>query len=161
MSTDIFPRIEIPVVSVIDLPGVALEEMADRFVTITERAMTTTVDLHRAHRVASYSGVAVNAFFQEGTDTAAGGTDRFHLRDAFARSSSWHDATAHSEIQRLECAPILPARSRQRKSNTLEQQLYDPRVEFHPHATLDGAGAQAPLPYGGKVRQVMVDIDLT
>ena len=45
MATDIFPRIDIPVVSVIwSFPGVAPEEMEKRFVTVTERAMTTTVN---------------------------------------------------------------------------------------------------------------------
>src|SRR5205823_2926985 len=44
MATDIFPKIDIPVVSVIwSFPGVAPEEMEKRFVTVTERAMTTTV----------------------------------------------------------------------------------------------------------------------
>jgi hypothetical protein len=45
MATDIFPKIDIPVMSVIwSFPGVAPEEMEKRFVTVTERAMTTTVN---------------------------------------------------------------------------------------------------------------------
>src|SRR5206468_1610851 len=45
MSTDIFPNINIPVVSVIwSYSGVAPEEMEKRFVTVCERAMTTTVN---------------------------------------------------------------------------------------------------------------------
>src|SRR5205823_4538871 len=45
MATDIFPKIDIPVVNVIwSFPGVAPEEMEKRFVTVTERAMTTTVN---------------------------------------------------------------------------------------------------------------------
>jgi multidrug efflux pump subunit AcrB len=52
MATDIFPKIDIPVVSVIwSLPGVAPEEMEKRFVTVTERAMTTTRERHLAYRV--------------------------------------------------------------------------------------------------------------
>jgi multidrug efflux pump subunit AcrB len=49
MATDIFPKIDIPVVSVIwSFPGVAPEEMEKRFVTVTERAMTTTVKTENA-----------------------------------------------------------------------------------------------------------------
>ena len=45
MATDIFPNINIPVVSVIwSYPGVAPEEMEKRFVTVCEHAMTTTVN---------------------------------------------------------------------------------------------------------------------
>src|SRR5438105_8574705 len=45
MATDIFPKIDIPVVSVIwSFPGVAPEEMEKRFVTVTERAANTPVN---------------------------------------------------------------------------------------------------------------------
>ncbi|HEY2399068.1 MAG TPA: efflux RND transporter permease subunit, partial [Steroidobacteraceae bacterium] len=42
---DIFPNIDIPVVSIIwQYQGLSAQQMADRIVTITERALTTTVD---------------------------------------------------------------------------------------------------------------------
>src|SRR5206468_9649820 len=60
MATDIFPKIDIPVVSVIwSFPGVAPEEMEKRIVTITERAMTTTVNDIEHIESQSYNGVAV------------------------------------------------------------------------------------------------------
>jgi hypothetical protein len=59
MSTDIFPNINIPVVSVIwSYPGVAPEEMEKRFVTVCERAMTTTVnDIEHIESQSSINGV--------------------------------------------------------------------------------------------------------
>ncbi len=74
MATDIFPSINIPVVSVIwGYPGVAPEEMEKRFCTLTERAMTTTVNDIEHIESQSYNGVAViKVFFHEGANVEAG-----------------------------------------------------------------------------------------
>ena len=45
--TDIFPNIDIPVVSIIwNYNGLVPDQMADRIVSITERNLTTVVDIH-------------------------------------------------------------------------------------------------------------------
>jgi multidrug efflux pump subunit AcrB len=74
MSTDIFPNINIPVVSMIwSYPGVAPEEMEKRFVTVCERAMITTVNDIEHIESQSYNGRAViKVFFQEGANVEAG-----------------------------------------------------------------------------------------
>src|SRR6266581_237175 len=74
MATDIFPSINIPVVSVIwSYSGVAPEEMGKRFVTVCERAMTTTVNDIEHIESQSYNGVAViKVFFHEGAKVEAG-----------------------------------------------------------------------------------------
>src|ERR1700709_1051552 len=74
MSTDIFPAIDLPVVSGIwSYPGVAPEEMEKRFVTVCERAMTTTVNDIDHIESQSYNGVAViKVFFHEGAKVQAG-----------------------------------------------------------------------------------------
>jgi hypothetical protein len=74
MSTDIFPNINIPVVSVIwSYLGVAPEEMEKRFVTVSERAMTTTVNDIEHIESQSYNGVSViKVFFHEGAKVEAG-----------------------------------------------------------------------------------------
>src|SRR5579884_2310247 len=68
MPTDIFPNIDIPVVSVIfTYPGVSPDEMEKRIVTISERAMTTTVNDIEHMESQSYNGVAViRVYFQPG-----------------------------------------------------------------------------------------------
>ena len=73
MSTDIFPAIDIPVVSVIwSYTGVAPEEMEKRFVTVTERAMTTTVNDIEHIESQSVSGISViKIFFQPGVKIEA------------------------------------------------------------------------------------------
>ncbi len=66
MPTDIFPGIDIPVVSVVwSFSGVSPEEMEKRIVTISERAMTTTVNDIEHMESQSYNGIAViKVFFQ-------------------------------------------------------------------------------------------------
>jgi len=163
MSTDIFPRIEIPVVSVIwTFPGVAPEEMADRFVTITERAMTTTVDDIEHIESQSYSGVAViKVFFQEGTDTAAGVAQIASICETLLRVLP--PGTTPPLILKYSASnvPILQLGLGSENQTLSEQQLYDLGLNFIRTQLSTVQGAQVPLPYGGKVRQVMVDIDLT
>ena len=66
MPTDIFPYINIPVASVIwSYNGMSPEEMADRIVTVSERAMTTTVNDIEHMESTTYNGVAViRMYFQ-------------------------------------------------------------------------------------------------
>ncbi|MDQ1452270.1 MAG: hypothetical protein QOK38_2136, partial [Acidobacteriaceae bacterium] len=63
---DIFPNIDIPVVSIIwQFQGLSAEQMADRIVTITERALTTTVDNIDHIESNSLNGVSVvKLYFQ-------------------------------------------------------------------------------------------------
>jgi multidrug efflux pump subunit AcrB len=67
---DIFPFIDIPVVSVIwAYNGMSPQEMADRIVTIDERAMTTTVNDIEHIESTSYQGVAaIRVFLQPGAN---------------------------------------------------------------------------------------------
>src|SRR6476659_1318800 len=64
--TDIFPNIDIPVVSIIwNYNGLQPQEMADRIVSITERNLTTTVDNISHIESQSLYGIAVvKVFFQ-------------------------------------------------------------------------------------------------
>jgi multidrug efflux pump subunit AcrB len=97
MSTDIFPSINIPVVSVIwSFSGVAPEEMEKRFVTVCERAMTTTVNDIEHIESQSYNGVSViKVFCQSGSGR---GADHLDYPDAPANHATGHDASAHYPI---------------------------------------------------------------
>src|SRR5215471_14565154 len=64
--TDIFPNINIPVISIIwNYGGLNAQEMSDRIVTQTERSLTTTVDDIEHLESQSLNGIAVvKVFFQ-------------------------------------------------------------------------------------------------
>src|SRR5438552_15200211 len=62
--TDIFPNINIPVVSIIwNFNGLVPQDMSDRIVSVTERALTTTVDNNEHLESQSFHGVAVVKVF--------------------------------------------------------------------------------------------------
>ena len=66
--TDIFPNINIPVVSIIwNYNGLVPEDMSDRIVSITERALTTTVDNIEHIESQSLYGIAVVKVFLQPT----------------------------------------------------------------------------------------------
>src|SRR5437773_274602 len=159
MATDIFPTINIPVVSVIwSYSGVAPEEMEKRFVTVCERAMTTTVNDIEHIESQSYNGVAViKVFFHEGAKVEAGVAQITSICQTLLRIMP--PGTTPPLIIQYSAAnvPILQIGL---SSKTLsEQQLYDLGLNFIRTQLATVQGAQVPLPYGGKSRQIMVDID--
>ena len=160
MSTDIFPRINIPVVSVIwSFSGVAPEEMAARFVTVTERAMTTTVNDIEHIESQSYSGVAViKVFFHEGAKAEAGVAQISSICETLLRILP--PGTTPPLILQYSASNVPVLQLGLTGEGLSEQQLYDLGLNFIRTQLSTVQGAQVPLPYGGKVRQVMVDIDL-
>jgi len=159
MATDIFPKIDIPVVSVIwSFPGVAPEEMEKRFVTVCERAMTTTVNDIEHIESQSYNGVAViKVFFHEGAKVEAGVAQVTSICQTLLRIMP--PGTTPPLILQYSASNV-PILQLGLTSKTLsEQQLYDLGLNFIRTQLATVQGAQVPLPYGGKSRQVMVDID--
>src|SRR5438309_551129 len=159
MATDIFPKIDIPVVSVIwSFPGVAPEEMEKRFVTVCERAMTTTVNDIEHIESQSYNGVSViKVFFHEGAKVEAGVAQITSIAQTLLRIMP--PGTTPPLILQYSASNV-PILQLGLTSKTLsEQQLYDLGLNFIRTQLATVQGAQVPLPYGGKSRQVMVDID--
>jgi len=159
MAKDIFPNIDIPVVSVIwSFPGEPPEEMEKRFVTVTERAMTTTVNDIEHIESQSYNGVSViKVFFHEGARVEAGVAQVTSICQTLLRILP--PGTTPPLILQYSASNV-PILQLGLTSKTLsEQQLYDLGLNFIRTQLATVQGAQVPLPYGGKSRQVMVDID--
>jgi len=157
--TDIFPQINIPVVSVIwSYSGMAPDEMEGRIVTICERAMTTTVNSIEHIESQSLNGVAViRVFFQPDAKIEAAVAEVTAINQTLLRIMP--PGTTPPLIIRYSASnvPILQAAL---TSDTLsEQQLYDYGLNFIRTQLATVQGAQVPLPFGGKARQVMVDLD--
>jgi multidrug efflux pump subunit AcrB len=159
MSTDIFPSIDIPVVSVIwSYAGVAPEEMEKRFVTVTERAMTTTVNNIEHIESQSYNGVAViKVYFHEGAKVELGVAQVTSIVQTLLRTMP--PGTTPPLVVQFSASNV-PILQLALSSKTLsEQELYDLGLNFVRTQLATVQGAQVPLPYGGKSRQVMVDLD--
>jgi multidrug efflux pump subunit AcrB len=160
MSTDIFPTIDIPVVTVIwSYSGTSPEEMERRFTTISERSMTTAVNDIEHIESQSVSGISIiKVFFQPGAQIEAGVAQVTAVNQTILRILP--PGTTPPFILQFSASsvPILQAVL---SSDTLsEADLYDLGVNFVRTQLATVQGAQVPSPYGGKARQVMVDLDL-
>jgi multidrug efflux pump subunit AcrB len=160
MPTDIFPVIDIPVVSVIwSFTGVSPEEMEKRLVTVSERAFTTTVNDIEPIESQSMQGVSViKVFFQPGAKVEAAVAQLTSMTQTILRVMPPGITPPLIVQYRASKVPILQLGVSSK--TLLEQQLYDYGQNFirTPFATIQGAAV--PLPYGGKPRQIMVDLDM-
>ena len=160
MPVDIFPYIDIPVVSIVWLyPGLAPEEMEKRMVTIFERAMTTTVNDIEHIESQSYSGVSVvRVFFQPKVSIDMAVAQVTAISQTILRVVP--PGTFPPNILKYD-ATSVPIIQLGLSSKTLgEQQLYDLGMNFIRTQLATVQGASIPGPYGGKSRQIMVDLNL-
>ncbi len=159
MPTDIFPNIDIPVVSVIwSYNGVSPDEMAKRITTICERAMTTTVNDIEHIESQSYNGVSVvKVFFQPKVKVELAISQITSIVQTILRALPPGIFPPGIIKYNASSVPILQLGL---NSKTLtEQQLYDLGLNFIRTQLATVQGASVPLPYGGKARQIMVDLD--
>ena len=157
--TDIFPNIDIPVVSIIwNFNGLQPQDMSDRIVSITERSLTTTVDNIEHIESQSLYGVAVvKIFFQPSTD----------INKAIAQIT----AVSQTQLRQLPQGTTPPLVITYSASSVpvlqlglsgkglSEQQLNDYGLNFIRTRLITVPGASVPYPYGGKQRQVQVDLN--
>ena len=160
MAKDIFPSIDIPVVVVIwQYGGLTPEEMAKRIVTVSERAMTTTVNDIEHMESQSFIGVGViKIFFHPGTSVDAAVAQVTAINQTIIRVLPPGGSPPLIIRFNASNVPILQLGL---GSKTLsEQRLYDLGLNFIRVQLATVQGASVPLPMGGKVRQIMVDLDL-
>ena len=159
MPTDIFPDIDIPVISVIfNYGGLSPEEMEKRMINNFERFLTTVVNDIEHVESQSLTGVAVvKVFFQPGAKIEAATAQVTAVAQAAIRQMP--PGTSPPLIIRYSASnvPILQVALQSDALN--EQQLFDYGINFIRADIATIRGAQIPYPYGGRQRQVMVDID--
>src|SRR5271163_2629007 len=158
--TDIFPNINIPVVSIVwNYSGFSPSDMANRIVTITERTLTTTVNDIEHIESQSLNGVAVvKVYFQPRVQIANAVAQLTAVSQTALRTLPQGTTPPLIITYTASSVPILQlGLSGQGLS---EQQLNDYGLNFirTQFATLEGA--ESPYPYGGKQRQVQIDLDL-
>jgi multidrug efflux pump subunit AcrB len=158
---DIFPNIDIPVVSIIwSYNGLVPEDMSDRIVSVTERALTTTVDNIEHIESQSLYGVAVVKVFLQPTA---------NIQQGIAQIT----AISQTQLRQLPAGttpPLILAYSASSVpvlqlalsgQNMSEQDLNDYGLNFVRTQLITVPGASVPYPYGGKQRQVQVDLNPT
>jgi len=159
--TDIFPNIDIPVVSIIwSYNGLTPDDMSDRIVSVTERALTTTVDNIEHIESQSLYGIAVVKVFLQPTA---------NIQQGIAQIT----AISQTQLRQLPAGstpPLILAYSASSVpvlqlalsgQNLSEQELNDYGLNAIRTQLITVPGASVPYPYGGKQRQVQVDLNTT
>lgn len=159
MPTDVFPTIDLPVVTVIwSYPGLTPSDMEKRFVTQSERGYTTSVNDIEHIESQSVSGVGViRVYFQPGADVAQGIAQIVATSQTLQRILP--PGTQPPYILRYDASdvPVIQAAV---SSDTLpEQTLSDLSTNFLRTQLTTVQGAQIPAPYGGRGRVINVDIN--
>jgi multidrug efflux pump subunit AcrB len=159
MPTDIFPEIDIPVVSVIwSYAGISPEEMAEVVTTRCERSFTTSVNDIEHMQSQSLPGLSIiKVFFHPNAKVDA----------AVAQLAAASQAVLHSlptgmtppSILRYNASSVPILQLSISSDSMSEQSLYDYGYNFIRTQMATVQGASFPLPYGGRPRQIMVDID--
>ena len=157
--TDIFPNINIPVVSIIwNYNGLVPKDMSDRLVSVTERNLTTVVDNVEHIESQSLYGIAVVKVYLQPNAS---------LDRAIAQIT----ASSQTQLRLLPqgtTPPLIIAYSASSVpvmqmalsgSGLSEQQLNDYGLNFIRTQLITIPGTAVPYPYGGKQRQVQVDLN--
>jgi CzcA family heavy metal efflux pump len=157
---DIFPDINIPVVSIVwYYTGFSPQDMADRIVTNSERGITTTVNDIEHMESQSVSGFGViKVFFRPGTNVQGAIAEITAICQTTLRGLPPGTVPPLVISYSASTTPIIQLGL---SSKTLpEQQLFDLGQNFLRNYLATVPGAATPYPYGGKIRQIQVDLDL-
>src|SRR5215831_21355492 len=159
MRTDIFPSIDIPVVIVVwNYPGLSAEDMERRIVLISERAYSTTVDGITHIESQSIAGIGLlKLYFEPDADigTAIAQVTAISLTATRIMPPGIQPPT----LVRFNAGNVPVAQVNVASNTAGEQQLFDYGLNFLRVRLFTIPGTSIPGPYGGKQRQIMVDVD--
>ena len=156
---DIFPYIDIPVVTIVwSYTGLTPTEMEGRIVTVCERALTTTVNDIEHTESESYQGVSViKVYFQPTVQVDLAVSQVTAIVQTILRVLP--PGSFPPNILKYDASSVPIVQLGLSGEGLNEQDLYDLGLSFIRPRLATVKGASVPLPYGGKVRQVMVDAD--
>ncbi len=159
MPTDIFPEIDIPVISVIwRYDGLSAQEMGNRITSVTERALTTTVTDIEHIESQSLAGIAVvKIYFQPKADVQTAIAQVVSISQAQLRQLP--PGITPPLIIKYSASSIPVIQLGLSDPTMSEQQLFDTATNFLRPKLVTIPGAAVPWPYGGKQRLISVDLD--
>jgi multidrug efflux pump subunit AcrB len=157
--TDIFPNIDIPVVTVIwSYNGLPPDQMERRITLNYERGLSVAVNDIEHIESQSLPGIAViKIFFQPNANISEAVAEITALSQTQLRSLP--PGITPPNILRFNASTVPILRLALSSDQLTEQELYDWGNNFLKTQLATVQGASVPLPYGGKQRQIMVDID--
>src|SRR6266496_3541757 len=159
--TDIFPKIEIPVISVIwQYAGLSAQEIEQRIIYTHERTLSATVNDIEHIESNSYNGIGIiKVFLHQGASVDAGVAQITAVAQTILRLLPPGQTPPLIIRYNASTVPILQYGLSSDKLS--EQELYDLAQNQVRVGLSTVLGAAVPWPYGGKTRVVSVDLDLT
>ncbi len=156
---DIFPNIDIPVITVVwQYTGLSPEEMSTRIIFNFERSLTTTVNNIAHMESQSLNGVGlIKVFFQPHTDMGFAIAQVTAISQSTVRNLPPGITPPFIVEYSASSVPILQLGLSAPGLN--EQQLADMGQNFIRTGLITIPGIEIPYPYGGKQRTVMVDLN--
>ncbi|AHG91807.1 acriflavin resistance protein [Gemmatirosa kalamazoonensis] len=157
--TDVFPPIDIPVVSLIwQYSGLPAEEMERRITTTSERVTMTTVNDVEHIESQSLNGVAVvKIFFQPGAKIEAAVAQVSAASALITRNMP--PGISQPFIIRYNASDVPVLQTAISSPQLAEQELYDIATNQIRTRLATVQGATIPAPYGGRTRAISVDLD--
>jgi len=157
--TDVFPPIDIPVISVIwQYNGLPAEEMERRITTTSERVTTTVVNDIEHIESQSLNGVAViKIFFQPGAKIEAAVAQVGAASALITRNMP--PGISMPFIIRYNASDVPVLQTAISGGGLAEQELYDIATNQIRTKLATVRGATIPAPYGGRTRAISVDLD--
>jgi multidrug efflux pump subunit AcrB len=158
--TDIFPSINIPVVSIVwNYTGLDAQEIEQRINYNQERSLTTTVNDIEHIESTAYNGIGViKVFFREGTSVDAGVAQVTAISQTIIRALP--PGTTPPLIIRYSASTVPILQYSISSPKLSEQEIFDYSANQIRVGLATVRGAAMPWPYGGKNRLVSVDLDL-
>ncbi|MGH6877468.1 MAG: efflux RND transporter permease subunit, partial [Rhizomicrobium sp.] len=159
MPTDIFPDIRIPVIAVVwTYRGLAPDEMAGRVIYYYERQLSTTVNDIDHIESQSLTGIGiVKIFFRPDVDIGTATTQVTSLSQTVLKQMPPGITPPLILNYNASTVPILQLALSSSKLS--EQKLFDLGQNFIRPSLATVQGAAIPSPYGGKERQIQIDLN--
>jgi multidrug efflux pump subunit AcrB len=159
MIIDIFPVIDIPVVAVAwNYPGLSPEDMERRVVLISERAYSTTVNGISRIESQSIPGIGLlKIYFQPGTEIGAAISQIASVSNTLLRIAP--PGMQPPVIVQFNASNVPVAQLTAWSKTLPEESIFDYGLNFIRVRLFTIPGLSTPAPFGGKNRQIMVDID--
>src|SRR6185295_12037658 len=159
MPKDIFPEIDIPVVSVIwTYAGMSPDEMEKRVVTISERAFTGNVNDIEHIESQSMNGLAhIKVYFYPGAKIEAAVAQTSAVCQTLLRI--FPPGMSAPFVLRYSASSVPVVQMSISSETMTEQEIFDQTFNFLRTRLFAVQGATVPTPFGGRARQIMVDLD--
>jgi multidrug efflux pump subunit AcrB len=159
MSTDIFPEIDIPVISVVwTYTGLSAQEVGNRITAVNERSLTTQVNDIEHIESESLAGFSIiKIFFQKNANIATAIAQVVSSEESLLRQLP--PGILPPQVLKYSASSIPIIQLGVSSATLPEQAVFDAAVNFLRPSLVTIPGVAIPYPYGGKTRVISVDLD--